>query len=1042
MTKNILYSLIAFSWCLCTLTGCADDLDFRPTEIPEGETEVKFCLSYKDFAPALESRTAGDAIEKIETLWMVIYKSDGTFESKVDVTSKLSHPSRSPEEKETDRVEFTMKMFNGTYRIYAVANMDLANEDVTSEEKLRNLSCEWVKWDKDDSSYIQKNAEMFGYFVNGTTGNATSQDFNAVEVTIDGSHKELHARLFRLASKVTVAFDGSGLADGVNIYIKSLRIRNVPASCALGVSNKPESAEELLYTGKEEYTGEEIQYAPGETFDENYSALITKQNPFFPRKAATDADSNPTWDEDSNPHSAKSPNSLFFYENNQGTGPDKTARKDTDGDGILDDQYLSTNAGSATYIEVEAYYVSDNPKRPGISNITYRFPLGQNVTTDYNARRNCHYKLTLGFKGYANEPDWRIDYVTVLYVSQPNVVDYRGKYFVPNEDFWNEGYDFRDNVITVTSYQYDSDSWKKKEAVDYDIEYREPGSDEFKEFTAEQKPEWLDNFTTTTVENETGVTKLQVKYLNPYKTVKLNDHFNKDTKTDHDLSTNGGTTVMNTANCYIVDAPGTYTFPLVYGNAITNGGEIDSPYTYKGWLGLSDEDKLYYGMFLKKFKNYKGESIHNPYILKDIYKESDKIPTNLEATLVWQDELNLVTNVTYIQSTGEGPGYIGFTVENPKEGNAVIALKDPTGTIMWSWHIWVTPITTLDESITKIKNITLTNHAGNKFEIMPVNLGWCSGGEDLRFYERHECELRITQKISGSNGEHGFSQTVKIVQEPHIALPRGNNPYYQWGRKDPFVAGLVSADNSTMTNKTWYNPNPYTEKPMTIYANENDRKETIAAIADLIKNPDKWHNGPREENPYDKKDVPGDYAPTNVIFYNLWDNSTWDDNNYVIKTIYDPCPPGFHVSSYQTFSGFTNTGTNTTASDIPDWTYNQIPWYGARDTDMLPEYRTGLFEFYTDKSKLISIGFPENGYRDWDDIANLYHPDQGFVWLAQGLLYPWDYIYQNNNNNKRKYLTYYFKYHRNPNDYTGIIVRPYDNYYATDGCPVRPTKSL
>lgn len=36
----------------------------------------------------------------------------------------------------------------------------------------------------------------------------------------------------------------------------------------------------------------------------------------------------------------------------------------------------------------------------------------------------------------------------------------------------------------------------------------------------------------------------------------------------YDLSTVGGTTAMQTANCYLVNAPGTYSLPLVYGNAI------------------------------------------------------------------------------------------------------------------------------------------------------------------------------------------------------------------------------------------------------------------------------------------------------------------------------------------------------------------------------------------------------------------------------------------------------------------------------------------
>ena len=46
----------------------------------------------------------------------------------------------------------------------------------------------------------------------------------------------------------------------------------------------------------------------------------------------------------------------------------------------------------------------------GSGDITYRFMLGKNVTTDYNAERNHHYKLTLKFNKYANDVDWHIEY--------------------------------------------------------------------------------------------------------------------------------------------------------------------------------------------------------------------------------------------------------------------------------------------------------------------------------------------------------------------------------------------------------------------------------------------------------------------------------------------------------------------------------------------------------------------------------------------------------------------------------------------------------
>lgn len=113
---------------------------------------------------------------------------------------------------------------------------------------------------------------------------------------------------------------------------------------------------------------------------------------------------------------------LFFYENMQGTGKDK--RQDATGpdgtpDGELDapglnnkpeDQYYKDQKPYGTYIEVKAYYVSNADGHVGNGDITYRFMLGKNITTDYNAERNHHYKLTLKFNKYANDVDWHIEY--------------------------------------------------------------------------------------------------------------------------------------------------------------------------------------------------------------------------------------------------------------------------------------------------------------------------------------------------------------------------------------------------------------------------------------------------------------------------------------------------------------------------------------------------------------------------------------------------------------------------------------------------------
>ena len=122
----------------------------------------------------------------------------------------------------------------------------------------------------------------------------------------------LHAWIRRAASKVTVAYDGSLLEEGVFVYIKSVRIKDIPKSCLLGNKNTVTDKDSLITDG------EAISYGTeGEAFDENWPACITKGRPYYPYDENTDSLSVYA-------HS-QTAQALFFYENMQGRG--KTRRR-------------------------------------------------------------------------------------------------------------------------------------------------------------------------------------------------------------------------------------------------------------------------------------------------------------------------------------------------------------------------------------------------------------------------------------------------------------------------------------------------------------------------------------------------------------------------------------------------------------------------------------------------------------------------------------------------------------------------------------------
>lgn len=403
MKRNVLYRAVCvYISMLLGLTACMDDEIRSANDIPEGETTINAVVNFNALTPALATRaTAGDAIKNIETLWVLIYDQDGKFLKKYskddflnyDDSKVVKHDMDSHSkiaESETQQVTFGLRIPYGIYRMYAVANVNLANacyqEAIQTVEGLKGIAFEW------NESNVASNNQMFGYF---TEENVLSD--NSETIRIDRRGKTFEARIRRLASKVTIAFDGSELYEGVSVYIKSAQIKDIPASCFLG---KPNDEKAVKSEADLIENGDVIQYAEtGASNNDDESRCIAKGSPYYPRNAKNEASF----------HSETEP-ALFFYENMQGVGKDKKQDPAYMGEKKKGEDGYKDNKPYGTYIEVKAYYHSINPGKVGAGEIVYRFMLGKDVKSDFNAERNHHYKLTLKFKNYANDVDWHIDY--------------------------------------------------------------------------------------------------------------------------------------------------------------------------------------------------------------------------------------------------------------------------------------------------------------------------------------------------------------------------------------------------------------------------------------------------------------------------------------------------------------------------------------------------------------------------------------------------------------------------------------------------------
>ena len=393
----------------------------------------------------------------------------------------------------------------------------------------------------------------------------------------------------------------------------------------------------------------------------------------------------------------------------------------------------------------------------------------------------------------------------------------------------------------------------------------------------------------------------------------------------YDLSThdlNGATTARNTANSYLISAPGHYRIPLVYGNAFKNGN--DNPSSYK-----TSNTGTY---ILSTFKDHLNHDITNPWIEK-----SNTANANIDgAKIVWADEKDLVTSPTIAHVGGDG--YLDFEVKQSdiKSGNAVVAVTKG-GIVVWSWHLWFAPKSALNK-------IEVTNHQGVKYNFTEETLGWKPTLWNGTPYNKpRTVKVKVEQTIA--NGGVKLFTVINITQNPGDKK-EGIATLYQFGRKD----ALPGTD-------TFYPTNSYSF----------DNTTGGRSLGYAIQHPENMFTNART----------GIYSEDwcNASYYNLWsaDNTTtgWNDNT-VVKTVYDPCPVGFKMPASNVFTGFTSDGQNhSTAANV-----------NADGTTDSQKFSDAFgHNFWTNSSKNKTILFPVSGFRDYG-IGVLRNGNSCYCWSA------------------------------------------------------------
>lgn len=420
----------------------------------------------------------------------------------------------------------------------------------------------------------------------------------------------------------------------------------------------------------------------------------------------------------------------------------------------------------------------------------------------------------------------------------------------------------------------------------------------------------------------------------------------------------GAAAVQNTANSYLISAPGHYMIPLVYGNAIKNGQTNSSAYQ-KG----SNANNT-----LRNFVDQDGNAITDPWIEKTNNGANRGIDL---AWTIWSDEKDLVKLASNngLYRAADGNLYIKFEVtkENIKSGNAVVAVRRSWQTqrqeqqqqgrrkvwvtvtethqqTLWSWHLWFAPKNALDK-------ITVTNKQGNKYDFTNEALGWKpTAWKGTPYSTPRTVKVKVEQTL-GNNGDKRYA-VITITQKPATTTRTGYTTLYQWGRKDAFPGTTATLAVNTI--------------------NWNAGSEMY--MQTILQNPQNYYTAGYKGNVLDA----GTGFAKYYTFYNLWsmnNTSAYAENQAnsqtVVKTIYDPSPVGFSVPANDAFTGFTENGLNGGRMNVDG-------------TDNAQTFNNNFgHNFWTNSSKTETIFFPAAGYREARNGSSLsYYSKFGDYWTA------------------------------------------------------------
>ena len=260
------------------------------------------------------------------------------------------------------------------------------------------------------------------------------------------------------------------------------------------------------------------------------------------------------------------------------------------------------------------------------------------------------------------------------------------------------------------------------------------------------------------------------------------------------------------------------------------------------------------------------------------------------AELVWETN----GHGKIIQGVILKDGYVYFKTGPTAEGNAVIAVKDRSGNVLWSWHIWKTHFNLAEMPTQTYKTNPRSGMNGTIYsDVLPAK----------RILVMMECDLGAASNAATNNNE-----VVKTF-----------GLYYQFGRKDPFptaknrerridnnseTVDVFDRDGNKLNAATLRGENyqimnhfiSSSVQPIISYS----IKQPLTFILCSEDNSFNWIYGAISQSEA--------WKASNRLWGGNLNNETSSkrlDTKFTGKTIYDPCPSGWCMPPQDTWTNFT-----------------------------------------------------------------------------------------------------------------------------------------